>query len=446
MKIRILALLICIAMTLSMWGCNFAGDKDAEKSSDLQSVTQAEEPTEPFIDTDKYDEVDMSAVDYRVSLYSPAELNKGYESLKTEEQKKCYRLIDDHIMYVSKTMDDNSYPVAPIVMEGVTLSEAQLHLILSAYCMDHPHIFWLDSKFAYYTNESVTYLQLNSGMSAEGIAENGKKMGKVIEEIFDSMTGNMSSYEKELYLHDELLRRCEYADKDDITRDDFRIYTSLGGLVDNYAVCEGYSRAMQILLSLAGIEAYYVFGEGNDNLHMWNVVNLDGVWYHLDSTWNDSVYGIDYDHFNLTDDEILEDHTFSPFYWEMTEEEICGAGKELATSFNIFIPECSNGEESYYSKNSINVTGFDETNLRKIAKGFTDALDRGEYEIYLYLNPEYLVYSQAVDNLLYSGDFAIFECIEIANSQIYYTQINDDFVETTEIAKENILCIYFECN
>lgn len=444
MKTRILALLICLVMTFSLWGCNFAGDKDADEPLDLHQATHTEEPTEPFVDLNEYDEVDMSAVDFRISLYSPAELTKGYESLKTEDQKKCYRLIDEYAMYVSKTKSDNSYPIAPIVMEGITLSEAQLHLVLSAYSMDHPHIFWLDSKFAYYSNESVTYLQLNSGLSAEDIELEGKRMGQVIEEIFDSMPASLSSYEKEIYLHDEFLDRCEYADKEDISRDDFRIYTSLGGLVDNYAVCEGYSRSMQILLSLAGIETYYVFGEGNDNLHMWNVINLDGVWYHLDATWNDGTYGASYDHFNLSEEEILADHTLSPYYWELTEEEICGEDKELATSFNIFIPETDGTGESYYSQNSTRVTGFDETNLRKIAKAFTDAMDRGEDVIYLYLDPEYLVFSQAVDNLLYSGDYAIFDCIEIANSQIYYAQINDEFVETTEIEEENILCIYFD--
>ncbi|MBR3971896.1 MAG: hypothetical protein IKJ83_03295 [Ruminococcus sp.] len=316
--------------------------------------------------------------------------------------------------------------------------------MLSAYSMDHPHIFWIDSKFAYYSNESVTYLQLNSGMNARDIESEGRKMGQVIEEIFASMPASLSAYEKEIYLHDEFIERCEYADKEDISRDDFRIYTSLGGLVDNYAVCEGYSRSMQILLSLAGIETYYVFGEGNDNLHMWNVINLDGIWYHLDPTWNDGTYGVDYSHFNLSEEEILTDHSLSPYYWELTEEEICGKDKELAISFNIFIPETGGSEGSYYSDNSIRVTGFDETNLRKIAKGFTEALDRGEDVIYLYLDPEFLVYSEAVDNLLYSGDYAIFDCIEIANSEIYYTQINDEFVETTEIEKENILCIYFD--
>ncbi len=438
MKIRILSLLLCLILTLSLFGCNFvknAGDSNGENGSS---------ETEDAVDMEKYDMIDKSIVDFRTSLYSGVTLNKGYESLKSEEQKKCYESIDKNIMYISKEKSDSSYVIAPITLEGTELSEAQLHLVISAYTMDHPQIFWIDSKFSYYTQDGTTWLQLNSGMSAEEIRQDAKLMSKNIEEIFACVEGGLTPYEREIAIHDEFAARCEYADIDSTSTDDFRIYTSIGGLVDGLAVCEGYSRSMQILLSMAGIETYYVFGTGNEGLHMWNVVNLDGVWSHLDVTWNDSESGVNYNHFNLTEDEISQDHTLSPFFWELTEEEICGGTSGLAESFNIYVPDCSDDGSSYYAKNAIAVMNFEDATLEKITQAFISALDRGEEVIYLYLDPASLVYDNAIDMLFEDEENPlIFDCIENANSQIYYTQIDDNSVEISELPERNIVCVYF---
>ena len=42
---------------------------------------------------------------------------------------------------------------------------------------------------------------------------------------------------------------------------------------------------MSIYLNTIGIQNYKVTSEN----HIWNLVNIDGVWYHLDMTWDDPV-------------------------------------------------------------------------------------------------------------------------------------------------------------
>ncbi len=46
---------------------------------------------------------------------------------------------------------------------------------------------------------------------------------------------------------------------------------------------------------------------------MWNLVKIDGKWYHLDCTWDDG-YGDTYfyGYYNLTDKQIEKDHTWDP--------------------------------------------------------------------------------------------------------------------------------------
>ncbi len=440
MKLRIVALIMCVLLLTSLYGCtDFV---NTPVTGETQGTTHEEPVTENF---EGYEMIDPSLVDFSNELYPGVELNKGFAVLTTDTERECYELIDKYAWYVSAQPKDGVHTVYPITMYGDVLTEAQLHLVISAYTMDHPEVFWLDSKFSYYTTKSLTYLQLNSGLSPEGIKADALAMKNNIDEIFDSMPGNLSLYDRELYLHDAFVERCSYADIDDAQTDKFRVYTSIGGLVDFSAVCEGYSRAMQILLSSSGIETYYVSGIGNKTLHMWNTVNLDGEWYFLDATWNDNDDGeTDYDHFNLTTQQLLLDHTISPLYWELSEEEVCGGDTKIATNFNIFVPECDNANGTFYSQNALTVTGFDEDNLDAIAARMALAAENGEGAIYLYLDPYYLDFNSAVDNLFYSGDYAIFSCISRANDSLYGVQIRDDYVSTTESEDFSVVTVYLE--
>ena len=74
------------------------------------------------------------------------------------------------------------------------------------------------------------------------------------------------------------------------------------------------------LLKGAGIQNKIVEGTAyaSDNpqgqLHAWNLVLLDGKWYHLDTTWNDPVPDRDnevsYTYYLRTDEQMGRDHTW----------------------------------------------------------------------------------------------------------------------------------------
>lgn len=71
------------------------------------------------------------------------------------------------------------------------------------------------------------------------------------------------------------------------------IRTTYGALVNGKAVCEGYARAFKTLMDSQNIECVIVVGYFyNDNgqlePHAWNNVRLDGKWYLVDCTMNDS--------------------------------------------------------------------------------------------------------------------------------------------------------------
>lgn len=137
------------------------------------------------------------------------------------------------------------------------------------------------------------------------------KLYKAVKDIADTCTSpGMTDYMKELRLHDYLLNHCDYGIGSPEDENEFRAY---GALIDGEAVCSGYAEAMALLLAYAGIDTKVVIGSSKSENHAWNLVKIDGEWYHLDPTWDDPVeLGIvTHAYFNLSDDEMSYDHTWN---------------------------------------------------------------------------------------------------------------------------------------
>lgn len=58
-----------------------------------------------------------------------------------------------------------------------------------------------------------------------------------------------------------------------------------GVLFNGLAICSGYTDAMALVLDRLNLKNFKVASD----THVWNVVNLNGEWLHLDLTWDDPV-------------------------------------------------------------------------------------------------------------------------------------------------------------
>lgn len=61
--------------------------------------------------------------------------------------------------------------------------------------------------------------------------------------------------------------------------------TAIGPLFEGYAICSGYTDAMALVLDRLNIENYKIASV----THVWNAVNLNNKWLHIDLTWDDPV-------------------------------------------------------------------------------------------------------------------------------------------------------------
>lgn len=109
----------------------------------------------------------------------------------------------------------------------------------------------------------------------------------------------MADWQIALALHDYLIASATY-DESLLKTSSYHL------LVDGTAVCSGYASAYQDLLLRAGIECRYVVSEKMD--HAWNLVKIDGQWYHVDLTWDDPTPDgagyVSHQYFLRTDEEI----------------------------------------------------------------------------------------------------------------------------------------------
>ena len=146
----------------------------------------------------------------------------------------------------------------------------------------------------------------------EQMRQENKAFWKKIKEIVAQETNaQMSDYEKAKALHDYLVLNNEY---------DMRLYSgtlpgtsysAYGALMKQTSVCAGYAWAYQLLLEEAGVPSEYVTGETTRGAHGWNVIQIDGEWYHVDTTWDDPIPDqkgrVRYDYF-LRSDSYMKSH------------------------------------------------------------------------------------------------------------------------------------------
>lgn len=114
-------------------------------------------------------------------------------------------------------------------------------------------------------------------------------------------------------IHDYIINNTKYDVNYENNKDKYT-YNAYGALLNHLATCNGYTDLMAIILTKLNVNnykiAYNPTGDTNSDGHVWNAVNIDGKWLHLDLTWDDPVGdGHDYlyhKYFLVTTEEMKE--------------------------------------------------------------------------------------------------------------------------------------------
>ncbi len=178
-------------------------------------------------------------------------------------------------------------------------------LSINALLLDHPEIFYLDVTKMYMYTETTTTIKgttykisigpegdskyLAYGFNSKSdvvIAED--KLNTILYLIKSNLSGDVYNQIKQV--HNYLIDNINY-DSENTSELSHGIY---GALVNDLAVCDGYSKAFKYILDNIGISCIEVCGvaensSGTRESHAWNDVVINGKWYAVDVTWDDPI-------------------------------------------------------------------------------------------------------------------------------------------------------------
>ena len=154
------------------------------------------------------------------------------------------------------------------------------------------------------TTAGVYYLRVSTYIQVSD--ENYPSIKTIVSSAADQAKKETdgSDYEKALWLHDWLIQQLDYDNS-------LKWSSAESALTRKLGTCQAYESAYSQLLTAAGIEN----AETRDTYdgHTWNAMKLDGEWYQVDCTWDDTkdnFYNFDATHlyFGLTDELMALAH------------------------------------------------------------------------------------------------------------------------------------------
>lgn len=241
--------------------------------------------------------------------YEKSELNKYFYNQLEDYSKIIYNaLYQNKEKMKSGTYEVNlgtSFSSLLSQENGEDLLGYYYQSAIEAYAYDNPDIFYLEYKKLYLNIEmtkkrnSTTYrVFINSGDQANYLVDEFLDENSVNEAIRSAETirnyfienRKESDYENIKTVHDYLIDSIEY----DQSLTQPNIYDICGALIYKKCVCEGYAKAFKYIMDGLGIPCVMVSGQGtnsqgNTENHAWNDIQINGVWYAIDCTWDDPI-------------------------------------------------------------------------------------------------------------------------------------------------------------
>lgn len=346
------ALLLSCVILMGMSGCSVLNS--LIPSTQSHNIADPNTYINEFKDNWQYGELDRRLQECYGTLYTA--LTDGFAT--------------DSTVTISESSSGKASIGITVELPNDLADESDSRKLYTAFFYDNPQFFYVNNTYGLegYEADSQSYynkLVFTYTMDADTRKAAKAQLDKAVETILQGAPQTTDQYEIERHLHDKLIAGCTYdtdaADAGYSTSPN--AYTAYGALVDGKAVCEGYSRAMQLLLNKAGISNTLITGESvkNNEKHMWNLVSVNGEYYHLDATWNDSGDRPRHNYFNITTSQLQLSHRIAQGQ----------AG----------IVDCTATKDNYYHRNNLYV---DTYSRQDIAQKIATCIKRGDAQVELF--------------------------------------------------------------
>ncbi|MDE6401943.1 MAG: hypothetical protein K2L54_04945, partial [Clostridiales bacterium] len=237
--------------------------------------------------------------------------------------------------------------IADYVENGLPKIPVAFGAARDAFYMDHPDLFYIDVYKLYLSagmqsgkyvafvgtgNADNYYADYTVNSAAEVAAAKAKYETEISKAVAAAKLNNADIVTQIKNVNKYIMNKTEYdygayedATSGKVVNNGY-VNTAYGALVEGKAMCGGFSRAFKAVMDRLDIPCVLIQGSAysgksviaedtNEKLeaglvaHMWNAVEVDGIWYGVDVTYNDGANNPD--KYTLVGDEYLSENHFA---------------------------------------------------------------------------------------------------------------------------------------
>ena len=185
---------------------------------------------------------------------------------------------------------------------------------------------------------------------------------KAVDEIIED---GMTDYEKELAVYNYMFdaTRYSYENLNPIDLDDEEdwSHTPYGFFTTGQTICVGNATTFKLFMDVLGIDCEIIHST-EEGEHAWNIVKIDGDWYHVDLTFDNGDKHPLYSNFNVTDALKME----MSYPWNIEDFHEC-----TSTKYNYMVMHAVDCDDIY-----------------ALPKMLKDTLEKAENVLYVTLKNE----------------------------------------------------------
>lgn len=291
---------IVALIAAAIYGYYFFTDGAFEQR--LESLSPKEIPTTQLQTSKKQDNQNAKTIGSQL-----------YDSL-TKDEKNVYDTVYEAL---------SSYKSSVFIYENIETERIFELVRLVISC--HPEIFWSKGDCTYSSNGNLSFDYPYTRQEAE---EKNALIEKKAKEVIERINSSADEYELSLEIFDYIAENTSYNySASENVNAYFESSTIEGVFLNGKAICSGYSRAYQYLLSLVGIDSIMITGNAQtptgDGAHAWVAQQVDKEIYFTDPTWGDSYENstdndfISHVYFLTTTDDLEKTHKCDDIYTDI---------------------------------------------------------------------------------------------------------------------------------
>lgn len=291
MRKRIISFVVLVALVLTMLPSDFV--KAAELDTKISSGSAIEVDQKQSAVFSEDDTVEAMAVSgpglsSKRKIIDLSDTLMQCGAFPEFEAEELIAFASDAIL--DQYLFEHLYSEAEIInIEKFKVDEESAKSTISMIINNHETLFNTMPIMEYDLNDKGQIVNLYPTYGTASTSAYEQEVKKALAKIQPGMT----KLDKIIAMHDFLCLNVAY-DYENYLKNSIpqESYSAYGAMVKGKAVCNGYALAFNDLMKRIGVSSVKV--NSSTMNHAWNIVSLEGNYYHVDTTWDDPSVNVSY--------------------------------------------------------------------------------------------------------------------------------------------------------